>query len=56
MVKAYEVLAAAAGAHGDRRKALQALLTHPLTPSFSAAQGLLEALLEAHQTHLPQFF
>jgi 6-phospho-beta-glucosidase len=56
MVKAYEVLAAEAGAHGDRRKALQALLTHPLTPSFSAAQGLLEALLEAHKTHLPQFF
>jgi 6-phospho-beta-glucosidase len=56
MVKAYEVLAAAAGAHGDRRKALQALLTHPLTPSFSAAQGLLEALLEAHKAHLPQFF
>jgi 6-phospho-beta-glucosidase len=56
MVKAYEVLAATAGAYGDRRKALQALLTQPLTPSFSAAQGLLEALLEAHKTHLPQFF
>jgi 6-phospho-beta-glucosidase len=55
-VKAYEVLTAAAGAEGDRRRALQALAAHPLTPSFAAAQGLLAALLEAHQAHLPQFF
>ncbi len=55
-VKAYEVLAARAGAEGDRRAALQALLTHPLVPSFSAAQGLLEALLEANRPFLPQFF
>ena len=55
-VKAYEVLAAAAGAEGDRRKALQALLAHPLTPSFEAAQGLLDALFTAHKEYLPQFF
>lgn len=55
-VKAYEVLAAKAGAEGDRRAALQALLAHPLVPSFSAAKGLLEALLEAHRPFLPQFF
>ncbi len=55
-VKAYEVLAAKAGAEGDRRAALQALLAHPLVPSFSVAQGLLEALLEANRPYLPQFF
>ncbi|MCS7222624.1 MAG: 6-phospho-beta-glucosidase [Anaerolineae bacterium] len=55
-VKAYEVLAAKAGAEGDRRAALQALLAHPLVPSFSAAKGLLDALLEAHRPFLPQFF
>ncbi len=55
-VKAYEVLAAKAGAEGDRRAALQALLAHPLVPSFSVAQGLLDALLEANRPFLPQFF
>jgi len=55
-VKAYEELAAVAGAEGDRRRALQALMAHPLVPSFRAAQGLLEALLEAHRIFLPQFF
>ena len=55
-VKAYEVLTTAAGAEGDHQKALQALLAHPLTPSFAAAEGLLEALLEAHRDYLPQFF
>ncbi len=55
-VKAYEVLAAKAGAEGDRRAALQALLAHPLVPSFSVASGLLDALLEANRPFLPQFF
>jgi 6-phospho-beta-glucosidase len=55
-VKAYEVLTAQAGAHGDRQKALQALLAHPLVPSFEAAQGLLEALLQAHREYLPASF
>ncbi|MCD6290301.1 MAG: 6-phospho-beta-glucosidase [Anaerolineae bacterium] len=55
-VKAYEVLTAKAGAEGDRRAALQALLTHPLVPSFSVAKGLLDAILEANRDFLPQFF
>ena len=55
-VKAYELLAAKAGAQGDRQAALQALLAHPLVPSFDAARGLLDALLEAHRAYLPQFF
>jgi 6-phospho-beta-glucosidase len=48
-VKAYEELAAIAGAEGDHRKAFLALAAHPLTPSIDAA------LLEAHQEYLPQF-
>lgn len=55
-VKAYEVLTAEAGISGDRQKAVLALLAHPLTPSFAAAEGLLAALIEAHSTYLPQFF
>ena len=55
-VKAYEDLAVEAGAEGDRQKALQALLAHPLTPSFDAAKGLLQALFDAHRQNLPQFF
>lgn len=55
-VKAYEELTACAGAEGDRQKALLALLAHPLTPSFQAARDLLDALLDAHRRHLPQFF
>ena len=55
-VKAYELLAVKAGAEGDRQAALQALLAHPLVPSFDAARGLLDALLEAHRAYLPQFF
>ncbi len=55
-VKAYEELAAKAGAEGDRRAALQAMLAHPLVPSFQVAKDLLAALLEAHRAYLPQFF
>jgi 6-phospho-beta-glucosidase len=55
-VKAYETLAVKAGAEGDRQAALQALLAHPLVHSFEAAQGVLDALLSAHCTDLPQFF
>ncbi len=55
-VKAFEQLTARAGAEGDRRAALQALLAHPLVPSFQAASELLPDLLQAHRAHLPQFF
>ena len=55
-VKAYEVLAAIAGAEGNRQIALQALLAHPLVGSFEVAQTLLEALLNAHRSYLPRFF
>lgn len=55
-VKAYEELTVRAGAEGDRRAALLALINHPLVPSFSTAHALLEVLLEAHREYLPQFF
>lgn len=54
-VKAYEELTVQAGAEGDRRVALQALLAHPLVPSLPVAKQLLAALLEAHRQYLPQF-
>jgi len=55
-VKAYEELTVRAAVEGDRRAALLALTNHPLVPSFSVAQSLLGALLEAHRPYLPQFF
>ena len=44
-VKAYEELAVRAGADRDRRAALLALVTHPLVPSITVAQAVLEDLL-----------
>jgi len=54
-VKAYEELTVWAAAEGDEQAALQALLTHPLVPSFAAAQGLWKAIHEANRAYLPQF-
>lgn len=54
-VKASERLTLAAALTGDHRTALQALMTHPLVPSFTAARSLLAALLAAHADYLPQF-
>lgn len=56
VVKSYEELTAVAGTEGSRRQALLALLAHPLTPSYQAAQGLLDSLLTAHRAYLPQFY
>jgi len=54
-VKAYEELTVLAAAEGDERAALQALLAHPLVPSFAVAQGLWAAIKEANRAYLPQF-
>lgn len=54
-VKVYEELTAMAGSTGDRKKALLALLAHPLVGSFQLAQELLDALLKAHQAYLPTY-
>jgi 6-phospho-beta-glucosidase len=54
--KAYERLAADAAVSGSRAVALKALLANPLVPSYGAATGVLDALLEANHRHLPRFF
>jgi 6-phospho-beta-glucosidase len=54
-VKAYEELTVLAGVEGDEQAALQALLAHPLVPSFAVAQGLWAAIKEANRVYLPQF-
>jgi 6-phospho-beta-glucosidase len=54
-VKAYEGLTVVAAVEGDERAALQALLAHPLVPSFAAAQGLWAAIKKANMDYLPQF-
>ncbi len=55
-VKAYEELTIEAAVTGGRKIALQALLNHPLVPSFGVANALLNAILEANRDYLPQFF
>jgi 6-phospho-beta-glucosidase len=54
-VSASLTLTIQAAVTGDRRIALQALLAHPLVPSFDAARSLLAALLAEHRDYLPQF-
>jgi 6-phospho-beta-glucosidase len=54
-VKTYEELTVRAGVEGSRRLALQALVAHPLVPSFTVAKGLLDRILEANADYLPQF-
>jgi 6-phospho-beta-glucosidase len=54
-VKAYEQLTIQAAVEGDERVAQQALLAHPLVPSFSVAQGLWAAIKQANRPYLPQF-
>jgi len=54
-VKAYEELTMLAGMEGDEQAALQALLAHPLVPSFAVAQGLWAAIKEANRAYLSQF-
>lgn len=54
-VKCYEILAIEAAVKGDRDKALLALANHPLVPSISAAEKLLEDMLSINEAYLPQF-
>jgi len=55
-VKAYEELTVAAAVSGDRGIALQAIAANPLVGSIHKAKAALNALLETHKDHLPQFF
>jgi len=55
-VKNYESLTVEAAVHGDRDKALAALLAHPLVMDYDIALPMLGDLLEANREYLPQFF
>jgi len=52
-VKAYESLTVQAAVEGSRRVAMQALMAHPLVPSWEVAKPLLEELLAANKPWLP---
>jgi len=54
-VKAYETLTAEAALTGCYRTALNAMIAHPLVPSYSIARKMLDEMLKAHKKHLPQF-
>jgi len=54
-VKAYEQLAVQAAVTGSYQVALQALLAHPLVPTYDVARPLLGELLAANRQHLPLF-
>lgn len=51
-VKAYESLTVQAAVEGSSRLALQALLAHPLVPSYAVARDLLSELLTANRRWL----
>ncbi|MCL2342869.1 MAG: 6-phospho-beta-glucosidase, partial [Firmicutes bacterium] len=55
LVKAYEQLTVEAAVNGDRDAALQALTIHPLVPSSSVAQKLLDDILLENADFLPAF-
>jgi 6-phospho-beta-glucosidase len=52
-VKAYESLTVQAAVEGSQRVAMQALVAHPLVPSWEVAKPLLEELLAANRPWLP---
>jgi 6-phospho-beta-glucosidase len=52
-VKAYESLTVQAAVEGSKRVALQALMAHPLVPSWEVARPLLDDLLAANHAWIP---
>jgi 6-phospho-beta-glucosidase len=52
-VKAYESLTVQAAVEGSPRIAMQALMAHPLVPSWEVAKPLLDELLQANRSWLP---
>jgi 6-phospho-beta-glucosidase len=52
-VKAYESLTVQAAVEGSRQLALQALMAHPLVPSWEVARPLLDELLTANRKWIP---
>ncbi len=55
VVSQYERLTIEAALEGSQRKALLALITHPLVPSITTAERILNDYLKAHKEFLPQF-
>ncbi|HOL55538.1 MAG TPA: 6-phospho-beta-glucosidase [bacterium] len=55
-VKYYEQLTIEASITGDRKKAKQALLVHPLIGNPRIIDGLLEKIIEENREFLPNFF
>ena len=55
-VKNYETLAVEAAVEGNRTKAKQALLAHPLVREYELIEPLLKDLLEHNKQYLPQFY
>ncbi|MGQ9554964.1 MAG: 6-phospho-beta-glucosidase [Anaerolineae bacterium] len=52
-VKAYESLTVQAAMEGSKRIAMQALMAHPLVPSWEVAKPLLDDLLAANKEWIP---
>ena len=52
-VKAYESLTVQAAVEGSKRVAMQALMAHPLVPSWEVARPMLDELLTANRPWLP---
>jgi 6-phospho-beta-glucosidase len=52
-VKAYESLTVEAAVKGSRQLAIQALMSHPLVPTWDVAKPLMEQLLKANRPWLP---
>ncbi|MFF2093284.1 6-phospho-beta-glucosidase [Paenibacillus sp. NPDC058174] len=55
-VKTYEALTIEAAISGDKGIALQAMVHHPLVPDVAVAKPMLEEMLEANRSYLPNFF
>ena len=54
-VKAYETLTVEAALTGSYRKALAAMITNPLVPTWTTGKKILDEMLRAHKKYLPQF-
>jgi 6-phospho-beta-glucosidase len=55
-VKAWESLTVQAGVTGSRLDALAAMNANPLVPSLDTARQVMDELMAAHSSYLPQFF
>jgi 6-phospho-beta-glucosidase len=57
VVKAYESLTVEAAVTGNRKKAFQAMLTHPLMPGATGCMALLDELLDINRPYVnPKLF